>query len=111
MEAVSLKIDLISNEEKLRAIGDLLDDIRKQTGRDDPSYLAMKAVARDLKSRLELPRSNTLGEIERALERTSRSRTALGYDEGQLQQVAYTVMKHWPVIRQALEHFGEVSAE
>lgn len=108
---MSLKIGLISNEEKKRALSAALDDIRIADGRNHPDYLALKALMGDLIGRMELPRSNVLGEIERALQRTHDSRTALGHDSGQLASVAYTVMKHWPVIRQALEHYGEVSAE
>lgn len=108
---MSLRDDLIPNEEKLRAISSLLDDLRISKGRSDPDYIALKSIASDIKSLIELPRSNPLGEIERALQRTHASKTALGYDTGQLSSVAYTVMKHWPIVRQALEHFGEVSAE
>lgn len=108
---MSLKYDLVPNEEKLRVISSLLDDLRISKGRDDPDYIALKSIASDIKSRIELPRSNPLGEIDRALQRTHASRTALGHDTGQLAQVAYTVMKHWPHVRQALENFGEVAAE
>jgi hypothetical protein len=111
---MSLKTDLVSNEEKLRVLGSVIDDLcarKKSSVRDDPDFFALKSIAHDIKSRMELPRSNTLGEIERALQRTEASKTAIGFDTGQLSNVAYTIMKHWPVIRQALEHFGEVSAE
>lgn len=108
---MSLKNDLVGNEEKLRVISSILDDLRISKGRGDPDYVVLKSIAHDLKGRIELPRSDPLGEIERALQRTHASRTALGHDTGQLASVAYTVMKHWPVVRQALERFGGVPAE
>lgn len=111
---MSLKADIISNEEKLRVIGEVIDDLAKRNGgqvRNHPFYYPLKVIARDIKGRIDLPRSNPLGEIERALQRTYESKTAIGYDSGQLQAVAGTLMKHWPIVKQALEHFGEVSAE
>lgn len=108
---MSLKVDLITNEAKKTALGSVLDDLRISRGRHDPTYLALKALMHDLDGRIALPRSNTLGEIERALQRTYASRVGVSYEVGHLSQIAYTIMKHWPVIRQALEQFGEVSAE
>lgn len=110
-EVMSLKFDLITNEEKRAALGSVLDDLRVAHGTGDPTYMALKGLMNDLNGRIALPRSNALGEIERSLQRTYATRVGRSYDVGQLTAVANTLMKHWPVIRQALEHFGEISAE
>lgn len=108
---MTLKVDLIPNERKKIALAEVTDAMRANRGRHDPTYLALKAVMADLHGRMELPRSNTLGELERSLARLEASRVGQSYDSGQLQALAQTLMKHWPTVRQALEQFGEVSAE
>lgn len=74
-------------------------------------YEILKAISADLRGRQQLPRNNTLGEIERALDQLKQSRTPEGYDTGQMIRFANLLVNKWPTISQALEHFGEESAE
>lgn len=75
-------------------------------------YDILKSIAADLQGRLELPRNNALGDLSRSMERMVQSKTELGYyDVERMAQVATVVISKWPIITQALENFGEVSAE
>ncbi len=100
----------LTPEEKLRVV-ELVIQTMRPDGRKDPNLLALKEVAADLRARCDLPRNNTLGSLARALELVKQSKTALGYDQGRLINVANIVVNKWATISQALEQFGEESAE
>lgn len=75
-------------------------------------YEILKSIAADLRGRQELPRNNTLGEIGRMIERMRDGpRPERGYDPNRLCALANYVVGKWPMISQALEQFGEESAE
>ncbi len=107
---------LFTIEEKLAIVR--ADIVRQRSAARRPGsaeqrhYEILKAVAADLQARLELPRNNALGDLSRAMERMVQSKTALGYyDVEKMAQVANVVISKWPIIIQALEQFGEESAE
>ncbi len=83
----------------------------RSSAEDSDVFEAVKAIAADLRARQNLPNSNALTELERVLFRMRTSKTALGYDDGKMIAVANVVVHNWPTIRQALERFGEESAE
>jgi len=109
-----MSLHTLSIEDKLAVVEAVIRSMRPN-GRQDPeaarSYEALKAVAADLRARLEHPRSNALGSLGRALAAVKASKGPLGYDQGKLLQVANIVINKWPTISQALEQFGEESAE
>lgn len=110
-----MALRMVTLEQKLEAIEREINEARK--ARRDPGseahahYEALKSIAGDIRARLELPRSQTLGAMERSLFQLVRSKTALGYDDGKMNAVAQVVVQKWPTIRMALEQYGEESAE
>jgi hypothetical protein len=78
---------------------------------DSTAVAGLKAIAHDLRARVDIPRSNALGELERALKRMEQSKTEIGYDRNRMAEVAKVIINKWPFIRQAMEEFGEESAE
>lgn len=74
----------------------------------------LKAISSDLRARQQLPRNNALGALERELESMKRQKchgVDFGYDMRSMARVTSVLISKWPVISQALEAFGEVSAE
>lgn len=107
---------LFTIEEKLAIIR--AEIVERRRARREPGsaaqrhYEILKSVAADLEARLELPRNNALGDLNRAMERMAESKNALGYyDVERMAQVATVVISKWSVISQALESFGGVPAE
>lgn len=110
-----MSLSMATNEQKLAAMEQEINEARKARrypgSEAHQHYETLKAIAADIRAQLELPRSQTLGAMERALYQLVRSKTALGYDEGKMNAVAQIVVHKWPFIRLALEKFGEESAE
>lgn len=110
-----MSVGIFSIDDKIAALDVEIKEARR--GRREPGsalhrqYEVLKAIAADLRARQQLPRNNVLGSLERELEQMRRSRTALGYDQGRVMELANIVVSRWPVISQALEQFGEESAE
>src|ERR1700743_2457015 len=105
---------MISLDDKIAALE--AEILKARLGRREPGsplqrqYEFLKSIAAEHRARQPLPRSNTLGSIERELELLQKSRTALGYEQGRAMELVNVVVKKWPVTRQALEQFGEGSA-
>lgn len=75
-------------------------------------YEILKAIAADLRGRQQMPRNNTLGELGRLLEKMKCApRNGNGFDRDYTTAVVNLVVSRWPTISQALEQFGEESAE
>jgi hypothetical protein len=110
-----LTLRLFSIDEKLDAV---VSEIREAQRADRPPgssaqrhFEVLKSIAADLRARQELPRSNTLGELARLLEKMkAEDRPERGYDHNRMLAVANHVIGRWPTISQALEQFGEESA-
>jgi predicted esterase len=110
-----MTLNLFSIEDKIAVIEAEIAEAR-QFRREPGSpmqrhYQILKAIAADLRARAEHPRSNALGALERELTRLRSSKTALGYDQGRIIELATLVVSKWPTISQALERYGEESAE
>jgi HAMP domain-containing protein len=73
-------------------------------------YEVLKAIAADVRARIELPRSNALGELERAITRMIESKEQ-HYDQTRMLHVANVLINKWHTVSQALEQFGEESNE
>ena len=108
-----MTLKIISLEQKITTIDKMLDTLREAGVRsqDPEQFATMAAIAADLRGRQQLTRSQTLGELTRALGRLERSKTALGYEAGRLVEVANLLISKWPTVSQALEQFGEETAE
>jgi len=112
---MSVKTATISLDDKLAVTETLIRAFRDRARNGDQNsiliYESLKSIAADLHARQAFPTSNALGELRRKIERVQASKTALGYDEGRLTDLANHVINKWPFISQALERFGEESAE
>lgn len=110
-----MSLHLFTLDEKLDAIHMELVSIKRAGfapgSAQQRQYNALKAIAADLRAHQIFPRSQPLGELERALESMKATKTALGYSQDKMAHVANVVIHRWPFIRQALEKFGEESAE
>lgn len=112
-----MALQVFTLEDKITALGIEIDAARKF--RRDPGsamqrhYEVLKAISADLRARQALPQSNTLGAMRREMERLLISKVdgASGYPPGRMQDLAQLVIGRWTTISQALEHFGEESAE
>lgn len=106
---MSLKTTMMPLDEKIRLVERVAQNLRigGRAGNvvAQENYEGLKAVLVDLQARQAIARSDTMVEIERALDKVLRSKTALGYDEGRMFDLARTVMRRWPTIRPALENF------
>ena len=97
-------------EEKIEVVERLIVSLRHQrNGAAMEQADILRAIAADLRSRGDLPRSLALGELERAIARIKRSHTGLGYSDTAMRAAAETLVNKWPTVRQALEKFGEES--
>ena len=106
MEAFAMK--LFTTEEKLREVENLIEAIR-QTSRsdaDDRRLAVMKALATDLRGRLDTAPNIALTELERRVAAAVRSKSSLGYKNGAMVGLGEELIGRWPTVRQALEKFG-----
>lgn len=111
-----MSLHLFTIDEKIEAVEAEIErarQFRKEQGTEmRRHYDVLKAVARDLKARQVYPRSNTLGSLQRQVANAVKGKVQNGgYREGHLVEIGHTVMGRWPTISQALEQFGEESAE
>lgn len=110
-----MTVGMFSLDDKLAALDIEIKEARQ--GRRDPGsalhhqYEVLKAIADDVRVRQQLPRSNLLGSLEREVSRLRGSKTAAGFDLGRMTELANLIVSRWPTISQALEQFGEESAE
>lgn len=98
-----MTIHLCTTQEKLDEIERLIITERKFAGMD---VYVLKAIAADLRARLEGTPSAALADVERRVVAVARSRSPRGYDPAKLHVLGEGVAVHWPVIKQALEKFG-----
>lgn len=106
---MSLKTNMMPIEEKIRLVERVAQNLRVGGRAGNmiaaENYEGLKAVLVDLQARQAIARTDTLSEVERALDAVLRSKTGLGHDEGRMYHLAVTVVRRWPTIRQALEQF------
>lgn len=111
---MGLKTNMMPLDEKIRLVERVAQNLRVGGRAGNmiaaENYEGLKAVLVDLQARDKIARSDTMTEIERALDGVLRSKTALGYDERRLVHLAGEVMRRWPTIRQALEQFEKETA-
>lgn len=110
-----MSLQVFPTSEKLAAVEAVL-----RTYRDAPrgsperqQYDILKAVASDLRGRLEQAPSVSLVQIERSVVALQRARSpGAPYPLGPFVRVGEELIARWPTVKQALERFGaEVERE
>lgn len=112
-----MALKMYTREQQLAAVEMEISEAR--TARRDPGsdahqhYEILKSLANDIRGRMEFPRNQTLGALERALEQMVRSKhpDEQGYPVVKQGAVVAVVINKWPTIRRALEQYGEESCE
>lgn len=101
----------ITVEEKLAEVDRIVSEMgfreRRAEGgvcdRDCRTREVLKAVAADLRGRLDAAPSAAATTIQRRIDSLYRSRTVLGYDRDGLVGLGQELIGRWPIIKQALE--------
>lgn len=107
-----MSLHLYSAEEQLESVEQLIRDLRQDQSPSTRRHVdVLKSMAADLRANLDRPHAIALGELEGALRNMKRSKGALGYDNGKMVAVAERLVRHWPFVKLALQHFGEETAE
>lgn len=110
---MSLRNAVVSNEEKLDVVQNLLGHAITTSRSDTATPLhhkrvrALKALAGELNARIRSSRERGLRELEQQVARVHDSNK----DQGQMIALAFKVVQHWPLIRQAIEAFDREHAE
>lgn len=100
-----MSVRTVSIEEKIKAVEDILVGLRRGGAAKVAieSGDALKEIAKDLRARLPGRQSEVAAALERRLEAVEKSKHPHGYGTGAMIGVAQEIIRHWPVIRQALE--------
>lgn len=108
-----MSLHTFSLDEKLEVIEMLIRAHRVHNGVSAHTSNVLKAIALDIRARQEFPRNVALGELERTLRwmKDTRDLKVQGYEPGKMAAVASIVINRWPLIQQALERYGEETAE
>jgi hypothetical protein len=69
----------------------------------------LREIANDYRAREQLRIHDAVCKIARAIQNANKSRTALGYQFGNLREISELTIGYWPTIRQALEQFRSTS--
>lgn len=107
-----MTIHTVTLDEKMAKLGRIIAADRKAGNNTD----VLSAIYADLEARETLAPSAALTKLDQRMVVVKRSKTALGYGNGQMVALAQEVVSGWTIIRQALERFGaeieqEVSGE
>lgn len=97
---------IITTQQKLVTVERLIEDFRwarpEEQELENETYNVLKALAKDLRGRLDRTPSTTEHEIERRIVTVQK----YGSRTDHLNALAHEVMKRWPTVKQALERFG-----
>lgn len=104
-------IKVFTIEEKIELIEDIIVFLRKRGNRGDEQHAILIALVKDLRARRDFPRSNTLGALSREVRSVLDSGDDFDKRHGRLIHLGNMVLNRWPTISQALEQWGEESAE
>lgn len=111
-----MTLRVLSLDDKIAAIDRVINLVRKWErppgSSEQAQYEALKALAADLRGRQQLPRSQTLGELTRLMARMKAApREDQAFARNYSTAIVNLVVGRWATISQALEQFGEESAE
>jgi hypothetical protein len=112
-----MSLHLFTIEEKIKAVDIEIAEFRNRPrppgSANARHWQVLKSIAQDLRAQQQLPRNQVLGELERSLERVKidRPEESGHYDANRIRGFFNLFVARWPIVRQALEHYGELSAE
>jgi predicted ribosome quality control (RQC) complex YloA/Tae2 family protein len=95
-----------SFQDKIKLLDAFIERERRFSvnGYHDDVFL-LKEIANDYRARDQQKINGAVCKIARAIQNANRSRTTLGYQFGNLREIAELTIGFWPTIRQALEAF------
>ena len=103
-----MSLKLFSVYEKLAVVEALIRDLNDGLESSDTRRIGvLKAIASDLRGRIETAPSAVLVDLEGRITAALRSKTVIGYSAHTLRGVGEGLIVRWPTVRQALEKFGE----
>lgn len=74
-------------------------------------FLILKEIADEIRAREPQRAIETIVKLERAIGNAKKNRKrVLGYEPGNLREIAELVIGRWSTVRQALEKFGQEEA-
>jgi hypothetical protein len=100
-----MTLHVFTIQEKLEAVENLIA-LWRRTGAAAVDLDLLKAIAADLRARLDHVPSAALVSLEQRVVAMKRTRSTLGYHTGAMIGLSQEVAARWPVVRQALERFG-----
>lgn len=101
-----MTLHMITTMEKLAEVERLIEEARRTAGAHSQEAEILRAIAADLRARLDGVPGVALTELERRLGAVKRSRLRATRDLGPMLGVAEEVIARWPILKQALERFG-----
>lgn len=105
---------MITEQDKLDYIENLIPAARKIRGPDSDSVALLSAIAKDIRARLNAAPCVALVQLQRRIDDRAASLANKNVDHriATSVSVAEELIGRWPVVKQALERFGaEVDAE
>ena len=84
----------------------MIEDRKARFGHGDHLVQIWVSIAKDMRARMESAPSVAETELQRRIDGAIRSKTALGYNNGDMRGIAEELIGRWPVVKQALERFG-----
>ena len=102
-------MNLFTDSEKLSALEKMIESMRRtaQSDADHERIKIMGAIASDIRAKLDNAPTVALLQIERRLTSVMRHKTKLGYERNTMIGLAEEVVGRWPVVKLALERFGD----
>lgn len=98
-----MTIHTITLQEQIAEVEHLLIAERRKGTRSD----ALRAIAADLRGRIDGAPSATATFLQRRINSVQQSKTSTGYHQGALIALGQEFIGHWPTIKQALERFED----
>lgn len=99
--------------EKLVTVETLIEDFRwarLHSEQESRTYEVLKAIASDLRGRMDGAPSVAEVALERQINAAIAAKTpSVGYPHGTMIALGREVVCRWPTIKQALERFGEMA--
>lgn len=92
-------------DDKIYAMETILHIARYHSS--DETYRTLKEVAKDLRAQQPEKRSQAIDDLVKAIESAKAVSASSQKEQNKLMHVGQTTIQHWPVIRQALEKFGD----
>lgn len=96
-----MTLRIYTDARKLEVLRGVIAERLQRDAGDPERTNVLKAIATDMEAR-SAPVADAIPFFEQRLRNIDRSRTALGYEQGQLIALANDFIGRWPIIRAAL---------